>query len=66
MRAGLRIAFAAAAIAPMVLLQGAPELTPRWFGDELAGVPVVVWLAIGWFALLVAASWVPLGEDNPA
>lgn len=66
MRIGRRIAFAVAAITPMVLLQGAPWIAPRWFGDDLAGVPVVVWLAICWFALMVVASWVPLGEDDPA
>ncbi|ALR19442.1 hypothetical protein ATN00_03080 [Sphingobium baderi] len=64
MRIGRRIAFAVAALAPMVLLQGAPQLTPQWFDHDLAGVPVVVWLAICWFALMVAASWVPLGEDD--
>lgn len=61
-----RIAFAIAAIAPLVLLQGAPDLAPRWFGDELGGVPVVILLAILWFALLIVASWVPVGEDDPA
>lgn len=61
-----RIAFAIAAIAPLVLLQGAPDLAPHWFGDELGGVPVVILLAILWFALLIVASWVPVGEDDPA
>ena len=61
-----RIIFAVAAIAPLVLLQGVPDLAPLWFRSELAGVPVVIWLAILWFALLVAASWVPLGEDDAA
>lgn len=65
MQAG-RIVFVVAMIAPLVLLQGAPDLAPRWFGDELAGVPVIIWLAILWFALLVFASWIPFGEDDPA
>lgn len=65
MRAG-RITFAVAAITPLVLLQGAPDIAPGWFGDELGGVPVVIWLAILWFALLIVASWIPLGEDDRA
>ena len=64
MRAGPRIAFAVAAISPLVLLQAAPEHAPGWLGNDLAGVPVVIWLAALWFALLVIASWVPLGEDD--
>lgn len=65
MAAGPRIAFILAALTPLVLLQGKPELTPTWFQDEVAGIPIVIWVAIGWFALMVVASWLPQRQDGP-
>jgi len=59
-----RIAFAVAALVPLVLLQGIPESTPRWMGEELAGVPGVIRFAMAWFGLMVVASWVPLRKDD--
>lgn len=61
MRVWLRIVFAIVAISPLILMQGRPDLAPAWLYADAANVPVVVWLAIFWFALFVVATWVPVG-----
>lgn len=66
MRVILRLVFAVVALLPLILMQGRPDLAPQWLYDDAAGVPLVVWLAIFWFALFVVASWIPVrieGED---
>ena len=65
MKSWARIAFVIVALAPLVLLQGMPSVAPAWFHDRLAGVPVVAWLAIAWFALMVVASWLPQNGGEP-
>lgn len=49
---------------PAILLPGYPELTPAWFADELAGVPVVIWFVMAWFTALTLASWIPLDGNE--
>jgi hypothetical protein len=59
-----RLIFVLLIIMPMVVLQGKPELTPEWFFDNIAGVPVVAWLAALWFAVLIGASWLPVSSKE--
>lgn len=66
MRKGARIAFAVIAVLPLVLAQGRPDLVPAWIYEDCGGVPLVVWLAMGWFAMFVVATWVPLADDGAA
>src|SRR3546814_6791844 len=54
-----RVIFILIFLAPMILLQGMPQLTPEWLHDEVAGVPVIVIAAALWFAIFIAAAWVP-------
>lgn len=65
MRIGRRIAFAVAGLAPMILLQGRPDLAPRWMVQDFAGVPGVIWAAILWFGLFIGASLLPTGDGRP-
>lgn len=55
-----RIVFAIVAICPLILMQGRPDLAPAWLYDDTGGLPAVIWLAIGWFALFVGATWLPV------
>jgi hypothetical protein len=64
MRIGLRLLFAVTAISPLILLQGRPDLAPGWLYENTAGVPTVIWLAILWFAMFVAAAWVPVVRSD--
>lgn len=59
-----RILFAVVAICPLILMQGRPDLAPAWLYEDVAGLPTVVWLAIGWFALFVGATWLPVGAGG--
>jgi len=61
---GRRITFAVVAICPLILMQGRPDLVPAWLYEDAAGLPVVVWLSIGWFAMFVAANWAPLASGD--
>lgn len=61
-----RLLFALVALAPLVLLQGRPELAPDWLYADVAGIPAVVLLAILWFAMFVIAVWIPTApRDAP-
>lgn len=66
MRKGARIAFAVIAVLPLILAQGRPDLVPDWIYEDHAGVPLVVWLAMAWFAMFVVATWIPLADDGAA
>lgn len=62
MRVWARLLFAVLFAAPMILLQGLPELAPAWFDNDVAGLPAVVWLTMLWFAIPVAAIWMPIDD----
>jgi len=62
MRLVLKLAFVVLVVAPMIVLQGAPDLAPAWLWSEAGGVPVVIWAAMAWFALLIIATWLPEGD----
>jgi hypothetical protein len=64
MRIVLRLAFCLLALAPLILLQGRPDLTPGWLTRDAAGVPAVIWMAILWYAMFAVAIWIPVGAGE--
>ncbi|HKR17961.1 hypothetical protein [Rhizorhapis sp.] len=65
MRIQTRVLLITALALPSIVLPGYPELTPAWFTDDLAGVPVVIWFVMAWFAALTLASWIPVDGNEP-
>lgn len=61
----LRVLLVIVLLAPLVLLQGLPVLTPAWLQQDLAGVPLTA-CAVGlWFVLMMLLAWLYSDGSEP-